>query len=342
MLRSGLVQRQSNLMHRRHSNRPDTRFTHSSHGTNQLNVRKTAPKFSLILPSYNGQDTLPVCLAALQNLAHPGGGVEFIFVDNRSSDATAKLLEKAALRMGGQFLVEDRSGKSFALNTAIAAAQGRYLIFSDDDTLADENWLNAFAKASIDQPKMNVFAGQVRPAWQTKVPVWLKTLADRGLVCGCTPSERKNGQYPALWVKGANFMVRKELFEKHTFDTDTVNFGATSAPIGGEDSKLMQELVAAGEKIFYVKDARLKHIVQEHETTLAFILQRQVRIGRGNASIERVGIASVLWKCAEIGGYSVATPILFVAGRKASAVHQLMKLARRVGMVHFWLLRLFK
>ena len=76
-------------------------------------MRQAAPKFSVILPSYNGQDTLPECLAALQNVHHPDGGVEFIFVDNRSSDATAEMLKEADLRIDAQFLVEDRPGKSF-------------------------------------------------------------------------------------------------------------------------------------------------------------------------------------------------------------------------------------
>ena len=103
----------------------------------------------------------------------------------------------------------------------------------------------------------------------------------------------------------------------------------------------MQELVAAGEEIIFVPDARLKHIVQERETTLLFILRRQMRIGRGNAASEGIAIASALRICGEIGAYVIAAPALFVLGHKAAAVHQLMKVARRAGMIQLWYSRLF-
>lgn len=295
------------------------------------------PRFSVILPSYNGADTLPACLEALSLAARPEGGAEFIFVDNRSTDATGALLAEAATALGGACLHEARPGKSHALNAAIVAAQGEYLVFTDDDTLADSGWLRAYEAAAAAHPEVGVFAGQIRPRWRVEPPDWLKELARRGQIAGCTPADHPAGVYPAYWVKGANVMVRRALFAAHAFDTGAVNFGASSSAIGGEDTKLMRALADAGERIYHVPDAFLRHIVQPHEAEPEFILRRQMRIGRGNTAIEGLGALAALRKCADIAAYALWAPLLFALGKRAAAFLQIMKIARRLGMLQAWM-----
>ena len=134
-------------------------------------------------------------------------------------------------------------------------------------------------------------------------------------------------------------MLRRSLFTDHAFDTDDVNFGSSAAAIGGEDAKLMQDLVQAGEQIFHVPDAWLRHIVQPNESKLSFILKRQMRIGRGNAIVEGGGALAVVRKCVDILAYTLITPFLFLLGKRASSFQQVMKIARRLGMLQVWATR---
>lgn len=302
-----------------------------------MKTSPVAPAFSVILPSFNGADTLPACLDALGKVARPDGGVEFIFVDNRSADATGALLRDAANGLGGVFLREERPGKSHALNTGVAAARGAFLVFTDDDTLARPDWLLGYEAVIALHPDVGVFAGQIRPHWAAAAPAWLAELADRGQVVGCTPKDHPAGPFPAYWVKGANMMVRRSLLEAHRFDTERANFGASQTAAGGEDSKLIHALEQAGEPIVYVPEASLRHIVQANEATAGFILSRQVRIGRGNALVEGAGAAAAIRKTAEIAAYALIAPLLLLLGKRASAFQQLMKIARRLGMLHSWI-----
>ena len=294
------------------------------------------PHLSVILPSHNGEDTLPACLRALGKVRRPEGGAEFILVDNRSTDDTGRLLRDAAATLPGTVLSEPRPGKSHALNTAIAAARGDLLVFTDDDVLPDPDWLVAFAEAAEAHPDVGIFAGQIRPCWGADAPGWLATLADRGLVGGCTPADQTAGPYSEHRVKGANMMVRASLLRGRGFDTGRVNFVGGGAATGGEDSKLVHDLVAAGERVRYVPGARLRHILQPEETTLRFLLSRQVRIGRGNAAITPLRPHRAAALAAGLVGYAVLAPLLWAAGGRASGVHQAMKAARRFGMLGGW------
>lgn len=302
-----------------------------------MNSSLDRPKLSVILPSYNGEDTLPDCLDALRAVLRPDGGAEFIFIDNRSTDGTGRLLAAAAAALCGTVLSEGRPGKSHALNTAIAAARGDLLVFTDDDTLPDPGWLTGFAKAADAHPDVGIFAGQIRPHWVANVSGWLQELTERGLACGCTPAVPPVGPYPHYWVKGGNLMLRRSSLSGRGFDTEAVNFGSSAAAIGGEDTKLVHDLLTAGEQIRYVPDACVRHILQPEESTLRFILTRQVRIGRGSAIIDGIRLPRVFRLCTDIGAYLLIAPALYATGKKASAAQQMMKSARRLGMLQVWL-----
>lgn len=98
---------------------------------------------SVILTSHNGESTLPLTLDALGKLLRPGDGVEFIAVDNASTDHTPNLLREAQDSLPLTVLSEPRPGKSFALNHALRHARGDLVVFTDDDVIPHAEWLEA-------------------------------------------------------------------------------------------------------------------------------------------------------------------------------------------------------
>lgn len=302
-----------------------------------MNAMPDSTKFTVIMPSYNGADTVPASIETLKALTPSQGGVEFIFVDNRSTDKTGDLLAEAARALGGKFLSEERPGKAHALNTAIAVARGEFVVFIDDDVLVDPDWLLGYEAAIAAFPDIGVFAGQVRPYWKGKVHSWVEDLADRGVIAACTPADHPAGPYPAILVKGPNMMVRRSLLERHLFDTERVNFGASAIAVGGLDTQLMKSLEAAGEQIVFAPDARLRHIVQPQEGRPGYIFKRHIRIGRNSARIDGVSGLQALRYCADIPAYLLVAPLLALVGKRATAFHQILKIARRLGLLHIWL-----
>jgi glycosyltransferase involved in cell wall biosynthesis len=116
------------------------------------------PQVSVIVPVYNGTPTLPALLTALrgQNLADVGG-VEFLFVDNNSTDGSGALIEGFGLA-NAQLLVERRQGAASARNRALAAARGEVLACIDADCVPTRQWLRELVAPFAD-PDIVIAAG---------------------------------------------------------------------------------------------------------------------------------------------------------------------------------------
>jgi GT2 family glycosyltransferase len=95
------------------------------------------PRVSVVVASFNGERTLPACLASLAQLNYPD--YEVILVDDGSTDSTAQI---AAKHPNVRYLRHAANhGLSVARNTGIAAATGEIVAFTDADCRADTDWL---------------------------------------------------------------------------------------------------------------------------------------------------------------------------------------------------------
>ncbi len=125
----------------------------------------TAPRVSVIIPTYNRRDSLERLIQSLKlSMQDRSIPVEVIVVDNASTDDTtlwlaAQSREWPILRC----LREGRQGKNFALNKAIHESRGDILCFMDDDIVLASNWLEAtvgeFARTQYDALQPRVLPG---------------------------------------------------------------------------------------------------------------------------------------------------------------------------------------
>ncbi|MBI2939509.1 MAG: glycosyltransferase [Chloroflexi bacterium] len=93
---------------------------------------------SIVIPVYNGADTLPACLAAIRRQRYPASLIEVIVVDNGSTDQTAEVFRQERRKpFGGalQWLATTARGKPWALNAGFYTAQGQYLANIDVDVV---------------------------------------------------------------------------------------------------------------------------------------------------------------------------------------------------------------
>lgn len=98
------------------------------------------PLFSVIVPFLNEERWLPKCLAALRAQSIDPRLVEWILIDNGSTDRSAEIV-RAEPR--ATLLAEPRRDPYIARNRGILAARGRYIAFLDADCLAEPDWLAA-------------------------------------------------------------------------------------------------------------------------------------------------------------------------------------------------------
>ncbi len=95
-------------------------------------MKQTDPIVSIIIPAYNGQDTIARAIESALNQTLKE--VEVIVVDDGSTDGTQQVLKRYEGRI--IHVRQANKGVSGARNTGIAHSHGRYLCFLDqDDTL---------------------------------------------------------------------------------------------------------------------------------------------------------------------------------------------------------------
>jgi len=95
-------------------------------------------KISIVIPNYNGKKFLEPCLHSLMNQSCKD--YEIIIVDNASSDESLQYIEE---NWSDIKLIKNSSntGFSYAVNQGIEAAQGEFVVLLNNDTIAEENWL---------------------------------------------------------------------------------------------------------------------------------------------------------------------------------------------------------
>lgn len=94
-------------------------------------------KISVIIPVYNGEKTLKVCLDSVTSCNDPD--YEIIVVDDCSVDATAQIIKEYLVVR--YIRLEVRSGAGGARKRGLSAAQGDIIAFTDADCIVPADWL---------------------------------------------------------------------------------------------------------------------------------------------------------------------------------------------------------
>lgn len=100
------------------------------------------PYISIVLPVYNSEKTLSLCLNSLTNLDYPKENFEIIVVDNNSTDRTKDIIRNYRVR----YLLETKKGASAALNKGIKNSLGEIIAFTHSDCIVERKWLNNIVK----------------------------------------------------------------------------------------------------------------------------------------------------------------------------------------------------
>jgi len=99
-------------------------------------------KVSVILLNWNGLGDTIQCINSLRKIDYPN--FEIIVVDNGSKDNSVSGLRK----LKGIKLIENKANLGFAEgnNTGVRKAKGKYIVFLNNDTVVDKNYLASMVK----------------------------------------------------------------------------------------------------------------------------------------------------------------------------------------------------
>jgi glycosyltransferase involved in cell wall biosynthesis len=112
-----------------------------------------SPDVSVILPVFNGAETIGVALSAILGQASRFS-FELVVVDNDSTDRTAAIVDEVVQLdpRVRRVTAPDQHNLSYVRNVGVQSAGGRYVLFCDDDDIVAPGWLEAMASGLTDQP----------------------------------------------------------------------------------------------------------------------------------------------------------------------------------------------
>jgi lipopolysaccharide/colanic/teichoic acid biosynthesis glycosyltransferase/GT2 family glycosyltransferase len=95
-------------------------------------------RISVIIPTYNSQETISNCLQALEQQTLSRDIYEIIVVDDGSTDNTCNLVKSFA---DVQLIENAHGGPSVTRNLGAKTASGEIIVFTDSDCTPTSNWL---------------------------------------------------------------------------------------------------------------------------------------------------------------------------------------------------------
>ena len=159
-------------------------------------VQTENPLFSVVVPTYERPNDLKICLKSLsyQNQID-APSYEIIVSDDSNSDSSRILIEKDFPHV--HWGEGKKIGPAGNRNAGVDRARGEWIVFLDDDCIAQKGYLAAYASAIAENPDVLVFEGRIfadRPR---------KTWAE-----GC-PENEHGGM---LWT--SNLCVNRKLYNE--------------------------------------------------------------------------------------------------------------------------------
>lgn len=103
--------------------------------------------FSILIPFRNEAANLPQLLESISKLNYPSELIEFIFINDASSDSSKEIIEKFNLSTILKVLENNRSShspKKDAIETAINQSKYDWILTTDADCVLPKNWLIEF------------------------------------------------------------------------------------------------------------------------------------------------------------------------------------------------------
>ncbi len=245
--------------------------------------------FTVAIPTYNGEQRLPMVLERLrsQTVAEQLN-CEIIVVDNNSKDGTAKVIQEYQAswqeRVPLRYCFEAQQGLAFARQRAIKEARGEFVGFLDDDNLPALNWVSAAYSFGKEHPKAGAYASQIHGLFEVQPPENLKriifylAITERGLQPLIYEPQQKG------FPPGAGLVVRHNVWNDNVPMRLFLIGRIGSSMLAGEDAEALLYIHKAGWEIWYNPAMEVEHIIPSWRLEKDYLisLMRGVGLGRSH------------------------------------------------------------
>lgn len=195
----------------------------------------TRPDVSIVMPVFNKLELTRVCLESL-HLRSAQASFEIIVVDNGTTDGTRRYLEgQAAAGNLKAILNDENQGFARGCNTGATAAQGRYVLFLNNDMEVRPGWLDPMVSTLDNDPDVGIAGSRLffpdGTIQHAGVAIYRQEQGATATLAGMNlnyklPADTPGALKPLALqaVTGACLIIRRQLFQDlNGFDTGYYN-----------------------------------------------------------------------------------------------------------------------
>ena len=232
-----------------------------AHSEVQQKAPKKSPAISVIVCTYNGGATLRACLTSLKSLSYPN--YEVLLIDDGSVQEVCDIARDFP---NVRYIRQDHAGLSVARNLGAARALGDIVAYTDDDCIADEDWLSYLA-TGFDDPQWVACGGP-------NIPPLARSQTESVVACAPgAPSHVLLNDIEAEHLPGCNLAIRKSALEA-IGGFDPIYRAA------GDDVDICWRLREAGGRLRFIPGAMVWH---HRRYTVSAYLRQQCGYGKAEA-----------------------------------------------------------
>lgn len=249
---------------------------------------------SVIICCYNGKERLRPTIEhlALQKTTLQW---EFVLVDNASTDGSADYVEsqwwELCPNVPLHVVLERQPGLVYARIAGVNVAQGKYIIFCDDDNWFREDYLQTAYDLMEQMPNVGVIGGQSVLAPGIKTPDWWEEQQRNYAVGKQLPQTGIANERG--FVYGAGMVTRAEL--AHLIFNDAYPFLLTGRKgdmcLSGEDWEYCTRMRMMGYDIYYSEDLFFWHDVDSKRLTSEYLAELLKSFDNGSIIQEKYNYA---------------------------------------------------
>ncbi len=232
---------------------------------------KFLPKVSVVIPIYNGEEDVLGLIECLREQTYRDTLVEYLLVNNNSSDKTGEILEvvcKESSAKGKSFqqLHQNQIQSSYAArNVGIRASSGDIIAFTDADCRPHPNWVEKLIEPFIVN-QIGVVVGEISPLPGNSL---LEKYAER---CGVM-SQKFLLEHPFKpYGQTANLAIRRVIFEQ-------IGLFRPYLTTGGDADICWRISLETDWQLTFSPDAIIEH---RHRSNLADFQSQWRRYGSSN------------------------------------------------------------
>jgi len=254
----------------------------------------TPPLVAITVVTYRRPESLTRLMNSMNRLRFPSGDaprIRFCVVDNDPDQSAKSPAENHRFPPNWELLYDavEQRGLSHVRNRAIELSESAdFLVFIDDDQVADENWLDELLKTRREF-NADVVWGRNKPKFDQPPSDAVMDLGYYGPngIGGGTGAVRqdvrmKMGYFdPPAVSTGGNcpYADTNNVLITRSVLTEDLRFNSIFDGCGGEDREFFGRVVAAGNKIVWANEAVTFECLPPERMSLSWMMRREYASG---------------------------------------------------------------